>query len=481
MFNRFRGVYMRYAAHHKPAAAVSHGLGAATRWLPFDHGTGLRFLRDALGALPAALCWYLTRGPGWKAKVKTRLGLTMDERAPPPDPQWTQQLIQALGKAAACAEGRVPIYLAHSLGGGADQHLKREIDARLAKQQSAVVLRFGGALRVQVELCRPEGRLIAAAPDLALTHHLLAPLTKRRIIYSCAVGDSDPLTLPQFMLDLAGKDAEIEIRFHDYFPVSPSYCLLDKGDQYRGPVTAARSDPAHQITRPDGNLVCLPAWQAAWRPVLKAAARLLVYSNDSHDHVVAAFPELSGRISITPHMPTWETARVTPDLTQDRMVIGVLGNIAPQKGAALICDLAHRLRAQPHMSLALIGTLDPAFKLPRSALTHGPYHPEEIAGLARRYGITCWLIPSIWPETFSFTTHEALATGLPVMSFDIGAQGDATARAPNGYPISFMADGDLPGAVLDRVRDLPCRPGQSPPERCPPRHIAYGHALPRSP
>ncbi len=42
-----------------------------------------------------------------------------------------------------------------------------------------------------------------------------------------------------------------------------------------------------------------------------------------------------------------------------------------------------------------------------------------------RYGITDWLIPSIWPETFSFATHEALDTGLPVWCFDLGAQSEA--------------------------------------------------------
>jgi O-antigen biosynthesis protein len=61
---------------------------------------------------------------------------------------------------------------------------------------------------------------------------------------------------------------------------------------------------------------------------------------------------------------------------------------------------------------------------------HGGYQRSEITALAKHYGITDWLIPSIWPETFSYTTHEAIATGLPVWGFDLGAQGQAI-RAHN--------------------------------------------------
>ncbi len=59
--------------------------------------------------------------------------------------------------------------------------------------------------------------------------------------------------------------------------------------------------------------------------------------------------------------------------------------------------------------------------------------------LAARYGITHWLIPSIWPETISYTVHECLATGLPTMAFDLGAQGDAVRAAENGILLPLDA------------------------------------------
>ena len=70
----------------------------------------------------------------------------------------------------------------------------------------------------------------------------------------------------------------------------------------------------------------------------------------------------------------------------------------------------------------------------------------------RRHGITCWLIPSVWPETFSFTTHEALATGLPVWAFDLGAQGAAAARQPHGQGgVLPLALAQTPGALAEAL------------------------------
>ena len=112
-----------------------------------------------------------------------------------------------------------------------------------------------------------------------------------------------------------------------------------------------------------------------------------------------------------------------------RPVIGVLGNIGQHKGAGVLAALSRQLARSRTADLVLLGQLDPAYDLARPARVHGAYSPDQIADLVARYGITCWLIPAIWPETFSFTTHEALATGLPVICFDLGAQAEAVARA----------------------------------------------------
>jgi glycosyltransferase involved in cell wall biosynthesis len=89
----------------------------------------------------------------------------------------------------------------------------------------------------------------------------------------------------------------------------------------------------------------------------------------------------------------------------------------------------------------------------------------DIAELTRRYGICAWIVPAVWPETYSFATREALATGLPVIAFDIGAQGEAVRARPMA-PVPYDPDADLACGFMGRCPD-PRRPGAwEPPRRC---------------
>jgi glycosyltransferase involved in cell wall biosynthesis len=124
-----------------------------------------------------------------------------------------------------------------------------------------------------------------------------------------------------------------------------------------------------------------------------------------------------------------------PPRNGQRPVIGVLGNIGYQKGAGVLAALSQDLAASGQADLVVIGNMDPAYALRAPAQVHGSYRLSDLPGLVARYRIRCWLIPSIWPETFSYATHEALATGLPVWCFDLGAQAEAvTAALHRGAP-----------------------------------------------
>jgi len=372
------------------------------------------------------------------------------------DPLVTARMALALAFVASRAQGPVPIYLAHVLGGGAEKDLERRIAAGVDAGGAAVVLRVGGPQRWRLDLHSPAGCVTGTTDSFDFIQRLLAPLQNRRIIYSCGVGDPDPVHLPACLLALKrGAQDRIEVLFHDFFPVTPSYCLLDSDGVYRGPVTAGRADSAHENLRPDGQLVPLVDWQAAWGALIAAADEVEVFSQDSRAHVLAAYPAAADRVMVCPHGLLAEVPCLQPRPLPDgpRTVIAVLGNIGFQKGAAVLVALARALESDPGRALVLIGNIDPAYPLPSAVRVHGDYHPSDIPGLAARYGVTCWLIPSIWPETFSFTTHEVLATGLPVFCFAIGAQGEAVARAPNGRVIRLAPGSDPVRDVLDAVAE----------------------------
>lgn len=345
------------------------------------------------------------------------------------DPLVTPRLALAIALAAEEAALPVPIYLAHSLGGGAEDWLKARLAEDLAGDGAAIVLRVGGTFAWQIEIHRREGVLSGATDSFDFIQRLLEPIRRRDIRYSCGVGAADPLALPAQLLSLKrAVDDRVEVLLHDYLPLSPSYTLLGADGRFRGLPGAESTDRAHGHLGRDGKVTPLADWRLAWGRLIAAADAVTVFSDTSRALVLGAYPGSAPALRLVPHRPLAALPRVAPT-AQRRPVIGVLGNIGYQKGAAVLSELSRRLAATGAADLVLIGTIDPAYALAPRARIHGPYRRDDIPALVLRYGIDRWLIPSIWPETFSFTVREALATGLPVWCFDLGAQAEAVAAA----------------------------------------------------
>ncbi|WP_135507418.1 glycosyltransferase [Roseovarius aestuariivivens] len=428
----------------KVRAMGGRHLGSAALFV--EHRGGASFGTDKKAALLARNGEIVSRRyPGYDAEVQDFLTV---------DPMRGPRVALALAWAGSVRPGaQVPIYLAHALGGGAEHWLRARIAEDLAAgDRPSVVLRVGGPARWQLEVWSAGGVTAGWTDDLDLVEALLDPIGQRRIVYSCGVGDSDPVTLPDVLRGLArGPEDRIEVLFHDFLPLAPSMTLLDGQGRYHGPITPDRlaalppgTADAFATLRPDGQRIDLATWQDRWGALLRDAAAIRVFSASSAGIVAKVWPDLADRIEVTPHRPAVSYGAVAPPADTRPPVLAILGNIAPHKGARLVQVLAEMTEAERGGAMVLIGDIDPAFALPKSCRVHGRYEPADIPALIRHYGITHWLIPSLWPETFSFTTHEALQTGLPVMAFGLGAQGDAVRAAKNGVCLPYTPDADEP-------------------------------------
>ena len=360
------------------------------------------------------------------------------------DPIAPERLAVTMAWVAHRAGGDdVPVYIAHALGGGAETALQAEIvEGRRAGTETAVILRVGGPSAWRVELCGDRFSLVGDVADPEVMHALLAPLTRRHVVYSCAVQGSDPGAVPGALLRLA-EGQRLSVRLHDFFPISPSWNLLDADGRYRGVPPRDTRDPAHAAA---GSETVVPHrdWRDRWGRVMSVADEITVFSASSAALLREAYHEAEGRIVLRPHrVPT-----VPPRLAPGGRTLGVLGGINHAKGGTVLQTLAHT----GFRRIAIIGELDGCFRLPAPHVVHGRYAPGEIARLARRYDVGAWFQPSICPETFSFATHETLATGLPVACFDLGAQAEAVAAAPNGYVLPLDPD-DTPciAELLERL------------------------------
>lgn len=58
---------------------------------------------------------------------------------------------------------------------------------------------------------------------------------------------------------------------------------------------------------------------------------------------------------------------------------------------------------------------------------------------------------SIWAETYSYTLTEEIASGIPVLSFDIGAVSQRIKKSGCGYIISLDS---TPEQILEKIDDI---------------------------
>lgn len=346
----------------------------------------------------------------------------------------------ALGLVAAERPGMaVPIYLAHRLGGGAENWLLEDVSRHLGAGQSVAILRDGDIVdSVLIELHTPDGTTKGQVPLHDLPQYLAGP-KRRRMVYSNLVAAREPIALLSHAVSALHPADDFCVAFHDFFPLCPSYNLIGSNGQYCGiPNGQACQRCYASLAQTSGQRpATIAEWRHSWRQLMDRATEIVVFSNDSRDHVTRVWPDLAEKILVRPHSPPQLPAQVTAS-GNDRLIIGVLGAIGYNKGAKILQDLASCMDA--NTDIIVIGKLDPTYAHPRVAV-HGPYDRDEISVLAARYRVGVWLIPSIWPETFCYAVHEALSTGLPVMVFDLGAQAEAASAAQNGHLLPYGCAG----------------------------------------
>jgi len=82
--------------------------------------------------------------------------------------------------------------------------------------------------------------------------------------------------------------------------------------------------------------------------------------------------------------------------------------------------------------VVLIGEISEFIKSPHFKVT-GRYEREQLPDIIAQEQIDIFLIPSICPETFSYTTQEIMMMQMPLMVFDVGAPAERVAHYEKGH------------------------------------------------
>ena len=222
----------------------------------------------------------------------------------------------------------------------------------------------------------------------------------------------------------------VDIKMHDFFALCPSPHLSN----FKGVYCGVPQDYADCSNCLKSNLSWYPSWFPKdnqpvdiikWRQpfvsLIEAASTLTFFDNTSIEIFHRAFHLEGSKIRVIPHTVDHFKCDRKIDLSGP-LHVGILGTLTNIKGGKVVHALFDYINDSGlRVPITVMGP--DHVDTPPSIKVHGPYEPNHLPDLIGDKGINVILAPSIVPETFGYTLSEAMIMGLPIVAFDLGAQG----------------------------------------------------------
>jgi GT2 family glycosyltransferase len=265
---------------------------------------------------------------------------------------------------------------------------------------------------------------------------------------------------------IASHDVDYTLFAHDFFSICPSWHLLNEKREYCGiPEDLDRCQQCIDQNRKaeftslyldEHRNFDIQEWRSAMGMLLDGATQIVAFSEDTAEKVQRSY-DSNFDITVAEHALPWRDSLEWGHRTAETpLTIAVLGSIGDHKGRDIIRDLVKddRFDELP-VRIVVVGQLQ---EYPphdgENLIVTGEFERDELNDIYEQYDVSLTLIPSIWPETFSYTTSESLLMGYLVMCFDIGAPADRVRE----YDCGVVLQSTTVDSILDELESLCANP-----------------------
>ena len=181
------------------------------------------------------------------------------------------------------------------------------------------------------------------------------------------------------------------------------------------------------------NRVLIDDWRTVWENLLESVDEIRCFSESSKRIVLAAYQNLdANKITVVPHDISYIKFTPIPDVDKLPLHLGIIGDCnADFKGRDVVKELINRFGEE--VPITLIGSDYRGQKINKSKVKYlGTYQRDDLEKLIVQEQISEVVFPSLWPETFSYLVSELMAMNIPIVGFDIGAQGEKISHYEKG-------------------------------------------------
>lgn len=321
----------------------------------------------------------------------------------------------------------IRIIFDHNVGGGANQYSRDLINTIIAEGSSVLRIYYEDKAWF-IEWIDANNGMIFIEKN---TDALFESLT------NVGVGDiifNSPYAYPEIdrvighIVKLAkASKTEINYMVHDFYAICPSVHLIDYHGKYcfvPQDITICnacllKNKYLHWGTNKPIKII---AWRQSFSELLEVASIVTVFDRSSIEILSRGFNFNRSKIQVVPHKQVSFKLEKAVGIGGP-LHIGIFGTLSNFKGGEMVNKLAEFIWVNGlQISITLVGS-SPLLTEPNLKVL-GSYKREALPNIVVREGINVFLMASIVPETFSYTVSEAMEMGLPIVAFDIGAQGN---------------------------------------------------------
>ena len=354
-----------------------------------------------------------------------------------------------------------PIHLMfdHSLGGGANHYADERLEKYLSEEKNILLVKYDFYSACYTLRHRyKQYDFSFKITEFELLTAFIDTLDITELFINNLVSYKTPKKILTYLTHLAeNKNIHTIVPIHDMYMICPSYNLLNEKGHYCD-VPSLETCKTCMLSNMQEwrnfyeEEVDIKAWREIWGNLLEKSTEILCFSNSSKEIFQKAYPNIEeAKLQVIPHtVEGISPVIVQKETNKTTKTIGVLGAINYVKGASIIKQMVEIIdRDNLDINIVVIGEITEPIKS-KYFHTTGRYNRDDLPQIIQEHQIDIFLIPSVWPETFSYTTQEIMMMELPLMVFDLGAPAERVSQYSKGYIINEVSA----TAVLQKITEI---------------------------
>ncbi|MED7787526.1 glycosyltransferase [Francisella sp. 19X1-34] len=291
---------------------------------------------------------------------------------------------------------------------------------------------------------------------------VISKMSNKYISINHLIESSDMYGWIKLIYDLkVTTNCDIHVNVHDYYFVCPTVNLLnyemkfcdlpdeatcndclDKYKNFGNEIDTSTFEVRSAYKR---GIKGINEWREIWKKLFSRASKITFPSFDTKCRYLSVYDIEKDKVRVLSHDLSY-LSKVKKHSQVDMgfrvsFNVFIIGHIGVSKGSKIIYEVLKMIQShRVPIYINVIGTcVDSKLEESPFLVKHGEFNHDNIHDVLNNMSIDCFIMPSICPETFSYATQEMVATGLPVISFNIGAQSDFVSKYENGIVLDDIS------------------------------------------